>query len=131
VLERVAALTRAGRPAEARQAAATIGAADAFGRAGDVVAATSARMIARFITGAESENPLTTGLERLLGAFAERSLLFEDDAYFFVGEMARQRGDPAEAAVKYQRCIDVARDRWPASWARYRLARLSLATQPK
>jgi len=131
VLERVAALTRAGRPAEARQAAATIGAADAFGRAGDVVAATSARMIARFITGAESENPLTTGLERLIGAFAERSLLFEDDAYFFVGEIARQRGDPAEAAVKYQRCIDVARDRWPASWARYRLAELSGAARPE
>jgi hypothetical protein len=122
VLQHVAALMLGGHPAEAHQVAATIGQPDAFGRPGDAVAATSARIIARFITGIESESLMAEGLDGLLASFAERSLLFRDDGAFFAGELARQRGDLAAAAVQYQRCIDVSRDRWPANWSRYRLA---------
>jgi len=59
-------------------------------------------------------------------------LLYWDDVPFFVGELARARGDRTQAAVQYQRCVDLARDVWPSNWARYRLKHLAPAspTQP-
>jgi predicted RNA polymerase sigma factor len=70
---------------------------------------------------------LAVGWETLLTALGQTAfaLEFQDDAHFFRGELARQRGDLAEATVQYQRCIDVSRDPWPANWSRFRLAQLA------
>lgn len=94
-LQQVASLLLAERPAAARRAVTRIGQPDPWGRYGDIVAITSARLIGRFITGLEDENLMSAGLNRLLAVFAERSLLFRDDVYFFSGELARQRGNRA------------------------------------
>ncbi len=125
-LERVAALLRDGQPDAARDAVAQVSMADTHGRPGDAVAAAAARVIARFITGMESQQFFETGFESLLtSTFAERSLDFHDDVHFFAGELAELEGEPSEAAVHYQRCIDTARDVWPANWSRYRLRQLT------
>ncbi|MEW6199048.1 MAG: serine/threonine-protein kinase [Planctomycetota bacterium] len=120
-LQRVAALWLAGRPAEARQAAARVSEPSLPGRYADIVASTYASVIARVITGIERESTAAALVDSLLGAVGERRVLFQDDEHFFAGELARQRGASAEAAVHYQRCIDLARDEWPANWARCRL----------
>ncbi|MCK4340246.1 MAG: protein kinase [Phycisphaerae bacterium] len=124
-LQRVAALVLAGRPAEARQAALRVGEADPWGRFGDLVAGSSARTIARIMTGLEDETVMSVAFSNIVPQLApERRLHYLDDGQFFNGELARQRGDRAQAAVQYQRCIDLSRDTWPANWARYRLAQL-------
>jgi hypothetical protein len=126
-LERVAALWLGGRPGEARQAALQVGAPDRLGRRGDPVAATYASAIARVITGIEREDRVATLVEGLVGNVGERPLSFQEDEHFFGGELARQSGDLRRAATSYQRCIDLARDEWPANWARFRLAQLASA----
>ncbi len=128
-LQRVAALALAGRAAEARQAAPRVSEPDAWGRYGDSAAGSSARIIARVMTGLEDETLAAATLDNLLAAVDERSLLYLDDARFYAGELERQRGDLAQAAVQYQQCIDLVRDPWPANWARFRLAQL--AQQPQ
>jgi len=70
---------------------------------------------------------VTALVDSLLGNVGERPLLFQEDVQFFAGELARQRGDLSGAAVRYQRCIDLARDEWPANWSRYRLSQLAQA----
>jgi tetratricopeptide (TPR) repeat protein/predicted Ser/Thr protein kinase len=126
-LQRVAALWLAGRTSAARSAALQVGAPDAQGRRGDPVAATYASAIARVMTGIEREDRLATVVDSLLGNVGERPLLFKEDVHFFAGELARQRGDRNGAAIRYQRCIDLARDEWPANWAHYRLNQLASA----
>jgi WD40 repeat protein len=124
-LQRVAALWLAGHPAAARQAALHVGDADAQGRGGDIVATTYASAIARVITGLEREDRVTALVDSLVGNMGERPLLFQEDEHFFAGELAAQRGDRGQAAGYYQRCIDLARDVWPANWARFRLSQLA------
>jgi tetratricopeptide (TPR) repeat protein len=124
-LERVAALVMGDHLPEARQAALRIGEADSWGRFGDPVAATAARIVARVLTGQEDQAPALAGLDDLVTRFDERSLLYKDDGPFFIGELARKRGDYTQAAQQYERCIDLAQDTWPANWARYRLAELA------
>ncbi len=131
LLERVAALMLAGRPAEARQLAVRLGESETLTRSGDLVATTAARIIGRFMTGLESESIVSAGLDGLLASFADRSLDYRDDVHFFAGELLRRRGRLEEAAVLYQRCIDVARDIWPASWSRHRLAQLAAGARPQ
>gem|GEM_PF-1103810 len=127
-LQLVAALTLAGQLTEARQAALRIGRQDELGREVDLVALTYANLIACRMAGVERDDPRATALDSLVGTFGERSLLFQEDEYFFAAETLRQRGDLFNAAVQYQRCIDLARDVWPANWARYRLSTLPQPT---
>lgn len=130
-LQRVAALVLAGRAAEGRQAALRVNDPDAWGRYGDLVAGASARIIARVLAGLEDETVMSMALSNLLtGLDPERRLLYWDDARFFAGELARQRGDLAEAALQYQRCVELSRDPWPANWSRYRLAELAATSAP-
>jgi hypothetical protein len=77
------------------------------------------------LTGIEREDRIAAVVGSLLGNVGERSLRFQEDEHFFAGELARQRGDYGEAALRYQRCIDLARDEWPANWARYRLSQVA------
>ncbi len=126
-LQRVAALWFGGRRGEAHRAALHIGRPDGRGWRGDPVAVTYAAAVARMITGIEREDRMGAVVDSLLVSVGERSLLFQDDGHFFGGELARQRGDVEQAAVRYQRCIDVARDTWPSNWARFRLAQLAPA----
>ena len=123
----MSALLLAGRLTEARQAALHVGNPDAHGRPADIVVATYASVIARLITGIERESAAAAVVDSLVASFGDRPLLFQDDEHFFAGELDRQRGDTAAAAVHYQRCIDLARDEWPSNWARYRLSQLPAA----
>ena len=131
LLEQVAALVLAGRPAEARQLAIRLGEPETLARSGDRIATLAARIIGRFLTGLESESLMAASLDGLLTSFAERSLDYHDDVHFFAGELLRQSGRSAEAAVLYQRCIDVSRDVWPANWSRHRLAQLADGSGPR
>ncbi|MBK9126502.1 MAG: protein kinase [Phycisphaerales bacterium] len=124
-LQRLAALSLAGRLSEARQVANSLGEPDAFGRPGDPVATAAARIIARVLIAAEDESWASGALDELLTRFDPRALLHTDDLPFFAGELARLRGDLGQAAVQYQRCIDLSRDVWPANWARFRLEQLA------
>ena len=49
---------------------------------------------------------------------------YRDDVEFFLGENAHRRNEMSVARDHYQRCLDLARDRWPANWARFRLRQL-------
>ncbi len=124
-LQRTAALVLAGRMHDARAAARRIAEPGGLSRGGGFVAVTFASAIARGITGLESESPQEMALDSLVGQLGKQSLLYRDDEHFFAGELARQRGDPSEALVQYQRCIDLSRDEWPANWARHRLTQLA------
>ncbi len=130
MLERTAALVLAGRTDEARQVALRLGEPVRRGY-GDLVALASARIISRVLAGLEDETFASAAIDDLVTRFDKR-LLYWDDVPFFVGELARARGDRTQAAVQYQRCVDLARDVWPSNWARYRLKHLAPAspTQP-
>ncbi len=125
---RIAALVLADRLDEARQLTIRLRdtASDRVPAAGARLAAasTSARNIARYLVGFESESFLLSGVEGLVSTFADASLEFRDDLHFFSAEMARKRGELDDAKVQYQRCIDLSRDRWPANWSRFRIAQL-------
>jgi predicted Ser/Thr protein kinase len=124
-LQRVAALLLAKRNEEARAVAARIGDPDPWNRRGDLVATTYAGVTARVIAGIERQSAVATLVDSVLGSLGPRAADFREDEYFFAGELARLRGDAAQAAVQYQRCLDLARDTWPANWARYRLRHLN------
>lgn len=123
-VQRVAALVLAGRMDEARAAALAVGDPDTYGGRGDFIALTAASVIARYLTGIESEQLMFSAIEGLVTTFAQRALLFRDDIHFFLGEIERTAGRHAQAAVQYQRCIDLSRDAWPANWSRHRLLHL-------
>ncbi|MGD8450655.1 MAG: protein kinase [Phycisphaerae bacterium] len=150
-LQQVAALVMAGRLPEARDTTAHIGAGDDEQFRLDLLATTSARGIARYLTGLESELPTAefilralTGLEsdnpaagivhELTSTFVDShaALRLQNDTPFFAGELARQQERVSAAAAAYQRCIDLTHDQqdiWPANWARYRLRQLSRGLQ--
>lgn len=123
-LQRVAALVMSGRAAEARQAVGSVGDPDAWGRTADPVAVTATRITARTLASIDEESLALRALDELLTRLDARALLYKDDLRFFLGELARRRGDLDEARVQYQRCLDLAQDEWPSNWARRRLAEL-------
>jgi hypothetical protein len=96
----------------------------------DRLSVISATNIGKYIAGASTEGLLVKSVETLLSRFAEGSLDYHDDPYFFFGELARYRGDRSEALLQYERCIEMARDEWPSSWARYRIEQMSSAEMP-
>lgn len=121
-LQRAAALLLSQNVEAARRLVNQFGASDDGGSRINIAGAASARVIGRYMVGLESENVLAEGLVRLV-SLADESLLYRDDIHFFLGELERARGRWDQAQNQYQRCIDLARDAWPANWARYRLAR--------
>ena len=135
-LQRAAALVLADDLDEARMVAQEIDALQQAWNAADDSEVNAARNIARTLTGLDAERSDTEGESSLVaivgqfvGEVTAESLRgfyqrFYDDVHFFAAELARARGQSEEAAADYQRCIDVARDRWPANWARYRLRQL-------
>lgn len=129
-LQQVAALVLADQPDAARRLAGRIVAEREMPRL-DLFAMYSARDIAHYLTGLEAQSPAAFFVDRYIvplvaaGTATDSALRFRDDSHFFQGELARHRGDHAEAAAQYQRCVDHALDDWPASWARYRLRQLS------
>jgi tetratricopeptide (TPR) repeat protein len=122
-LQRVAALVLGGRAEEGQAVAQEITQREQSMRALDPVAATYASVLARVIAGIEPENAIASVFNKLIAM--PGALLYREDEFFFAGELARRRGDLSLAAAHYQRCIDLARDDWPASWARVRLLELS------
>ena len=148
-MQQVAALTLAGRSAEARAVVARIAGpavtslrgsrrADSEQAIRAIVATQAARVIGRLMTELSPEAaadadwdtllPSFFERERVVSVYAEPLLQFYDDVHFFTAEVARQRGHLQDAAVEYQRCIDVARDTWPADWAQYRLSQIAAET---
>lgn len=122
-LEQAAAALFSGDAARAKEIVLQIGSAEPeYTRS---LGTQSALTVGSFLVGLQSETFLTAGISQLLKTFAEDSLEYRDDASFFLGELARMRGDTLMAAGHYQQCIDLSRDVWPANWARYRLLQMA------
>jgi len=116
-LERIAALAIAGRRAEARshlQFVRPVGPEPPPSQPSPAAAIVGTFLLSGRESVLGGEPPLIPQLEQLWVAY-------KDDMEFFAGELARRRGDAAEARERYQRCVDLAREPWPANWARYRL----------
>ncbi|RMF71320.1 MAG: hypothetical protein D6744_18100, partial [Planctomycetota bacterium] len=93
---------------------------------GDETAGVMAAMVVgRYLLGDQTEAQVATALGAFLNMFKEQWLAYRDDVEFFAGELARHRGDFDTAARRYQLCIDLAVDAWPADWARHRLRQIS------
>lgn len=88
----------------------------------DLIAAV---VIGNYLLGRQEESQLAASFQAFLRVFEESWLNYRDDIEFFAGEAARKRGDLDAARERYRRCIDMARDAWPAGFARQRLAQLS------
>ena len=125
-LELTAALYLSGRMDQARRVGREIGQSPLRAvRRNDRLSTISAINIGQYIAGVIGERLLVESISGLLTVFAEGSLDYHDDPYFFFGELARKRGDNAEAISQYQRCIERAHDEWPSNWARYRIEQMS------
>ncbi len=123
-LQRVAALRMGGRLPEARRALEQMQQRIASSWPRDPIASLSAVSVGSYLLDSAREAQLAESFERLLTIFREQWLNYRDDSEFFAGELARQRGDAAEARLRYQKCIDLSRDAWPASWASFRLRQM-------
>lgn len=124
-LQEAAALVLDGRLEDARSVVQRMRNPDRAHVEADFVSTASARVIGRFLVGIGGDNLMAAGFDGILAAVAEQSLDYRDDQHFFAAEIARSRGEREEALRQYQRCIDVARDTWPANWARHRLRQMS------
>lgn len=114
-----ASLFQLGQKEQAQQTGMMIGVGSA--EQADRVALTTAKSIGRYMAGVGGESLVVSTLGGLIANLTEGSLNYQDDPYFFFGEVARKRGNARDAAANYQRCIDLARDEWPSNWARWRL----------
>ncbi|MCG3125219.1 MAG: Serine/threonine-protein kinase PknD [Phycisphaerae bacterium] len=129
-LEWTAALYRQQQMARVRSAADQIGRHPRIRDRSDLVATTAARSIGAYIAGGGVQSLLSAAVTQVVANFAEGSADYQDDPYFFSGEMALARGDRDEALAQYRRCLDAARDDWPSNWARYRIERLLAPDAP-
>jgi WD40 repeat protein len=129
-LELAAALFMADRPTEAQRVGLRIGHVPRVMLRNNPVATISAANIGKYIAGALNESWLVSSFTGLLAMFADGSLDVRDDPYFFFGEVARQRGEYADAMAHYQRCIETARDAWPSNWAALRIEQMTRAGPP-
>ncbi|MGE3180353.1 MAG: WD40 repeat domain-containing protein, partial [Phycisphaerae bacterium] len=122
-LEQAAAALLSGDPDSAKKIVLKIGSAEPENMRS--LGTQSAVTVGSYLVGLQTETFLTAGIKQLMKTFAEDSLSYHDDAHFFLGELARVGGNRVEAASRYQRCIDLSRDVWPANWARYRLLQMA------
>lgn len=120
-LEHIAALVFADRRGEARGRLQQLEGEYRGGAGIDPVALTAAFSVASQLVRGDVSTAPEEQAGAFLRLFREAWLSYRDDGEFFAGELLRLRGDDAGAAQRYQRCIDLARDPWPANWARYRL----------
>jgi WD40 repeat protein len=128
-LETIAAFVAAGRDAQARLRVAAFAERPRPTGSDALVEFTAAQIIAHSLIGTSDESEISAGLKGAMVVFNPRWPLYADDIEFFLGEIARLKNNPAEAKARYHRCIDLARDPWPQSWARLRLTQLETAPQ--
>lgn len=124
-LELACAAVLADSPELARKSLAAFEARAARLPGVDLASVLATRLIGNVLVGQQSETELAAGLAAVLKLVEGQWLEHRDDLDFFIAEVARQNGDLGTARQRYQRCIDIARDEWPAAWARYRLAQLA------
>ncbi|MBU0637763.1 MAG: protein kinase [Planctomycetes bacterium] len=125
-LELTATLLMDERIGEAREIVPEIGHHERSLKHPNLTGMTFARVIGQYLTGAGGESLVASTFEGLLmTSFAEETLTYRDDVHFFSGELARRGGDLDRARAQYQRCVDTARDVWPANWSRYRLRQMA------
>ncbi len=124
-LERIAALCLSGRLREARSELFAIQAQQSPGLdRNETLDSMATLLVGNYLLGTQADTQLAANIKAALTYFEERWLNYHDDVHFFAGELARNRNDLRLARERYQRCIDLARDRWPSDWARYRLAQM-------
>jgi hypothetical protein len=120
----IAALVDAGRADDARRIVSSFESL-APAEEHSLIASLSTSVIGGLIVNADREMRLSPAARALLTTvLAGQWSNYRDDIEFFLGENARRRGDASVARDHYQRCLDLARDRWPADWARFRLRQL-------
>jgi len=127
-LQRVAALVAAGRKSDAKALVDQMSTESMDLRGRNAAGALAAAAIGHYLLGEQGESQLLALFRRLLDVFGENWLPYSDDLEFFAGELAYWKGDGQAGRVRYQRCVDMATDTWPADWARFRLSQL--ATRP-
>ena len=128
-LQLASALLLDGRREEAGIVADRIGKHTRTRARSEALATASAQAIGHYMFEIGGAGLIADLFDTLMGQFKDEALLYRDDIHFFEGELALQRGDIGEAALRFQRCIDIARDTWPSNWARHRLAALNRGTQ--
>ncbi len=126
-LQRLAATQLAGHSAAADSMLSEFSAIAGAGGRGSTLDTMAAMVIGNYLLGRQEESQVAATVKLILSNFGEQWLLYEDDVAFFVGERERLGGNLEAARSAYQRCIDLARDDWPANWARHRLGQLSKA----
>ncbi len=94
-------------------------------RQSDTMGMMATLVIGDLLLGNEAESQVSSSFRNLLTVFKTQWLDYRDDIEFFAGELERQRGKSRAAEARYQRCLELARDDWPANWARLRLVQLA------
>jgi len=87
----------------------------------------AAGFIAKLLASRAFDAPPDPRTQAMMTLFASRWTYLRDDVDFYRAELASRLGETGHAARLYQRCVDGARDEWPANWAAYRLRELSAA----
>jgi hypothetical protein len=123
-LERLAALVFSGRIEQAHQVFERYKTLSNSSDDRETVGMMATLLIGNHLLGNQEQTQLDTSSRAFLNVFKEQWLDYRDDIEFFVGELARMRGDVRAARSQYQLCIDSARDVWPADWARLRLEQM-------
>ncbi|MFN0135006.1 MAG: WD40 repeat domain-containing serine/threonine protein kinase [Phycisphaerae bacterium] len=126
-IEHVAALVRAGRLTEADAEARKASGARRMGER-DLLPYTAMNAIVNLLTNPSANMSQSAAYRALTTLFPTQWVEFRDDIEFFAGEAELARGRIAEARIRYQRCIDTARDAWPVEWARLRLRQTEAKT---
>jgi hypothetical protein len=113
-----------GRYAELNDLQQKFDASPRLRRQGNSAEMTAAQLIGRTLLESGVRQSSRQQVQVLLNYLEGLGVPYRDDLEFIAGEMARARGELDLAASRYQRCIDLSRDDWPANWARYRLLQL-------
>ncbi len=125
-LETIAALVSAERKGQAQQMVEAIDERPQP-TGPELIQFTAVKAIAQSLVGMSTETEISAGVKGTIFLISAESPLYVDDIEFFAGEMARLSGNLPEARAHYRRCVDMARDPWPQSWARVRLRQLDPA----
>jgi serine/threonine protein kinase/WD40 repeat protein len=122
-VERLLALSFAGRVSAART---VVGQLETQARSGQALPGMpTAVMLGKLLLDQHSDEKMSQVSKMLLANVVDQFPETRDDIEFFAAEQARARGDLDAARGRYQRCIDLAVDAWPANWAQFRLKQLS------
>jgi len=123
-LELLTSLTLADRQSEIVEVHQALSASPRLRRLDAYADITAVQVLGRTLLETGAKQPTRRQLQTLFRYLEGLGAPYRDDIEYIAGELAMKRGEYDQAAQRYQRCIDLAQDDWPANWARYRLMQL-------